>query len=344
MSKADHFAVVIGIALYPGYDEEWDLGGPVKDANAYVDWLKAPTGGDLPDANIQLALSPQPTAGMPRPLINQAFPNAEDVDALFRPLYQQGQDARVGERLYIMVAGHGMSDRTDLHSAALLAANATPSDPLHVAMVKRAEWFRRHAAFDEIVLFVDCCRDNIGYELIPPQWPERWSSGPAHPRASRVRYLYGFATGYGKQSRERDFGSGETRGIFSQAVLSALSEARPDATGRITGKRLQDHVHNVHQSIAGDTVVEPPTFEDSDATVVFSNLLAPTTHTVQVWIQPHTGRDTLVVSQNFNAVERVRSAASPQTLNLVPGIYKLEIGGSDRKQLIEVPRDNECTL
>jgi len=154
-------------------------------------------GGDLPAANIRTL--PAPTG---------RHPDRADIDALFRPFYEAGQGARVGERLYIVAAGHGISDGIDLHSVALLTADATADDPLHVAMVKRAEWFRRHAAFDEIVLFADCCRDAPGLELALPGWPERWNAGRAHPRASRVRYLHGFAAGYGKKARERDFGDG----------------------------------------------------------------------------------------------------------------------------------------
>lgn len=344
MPKADHYAIVVGIAVYPGFERR-NLEGPVNDALDFIEWLKAPEGGDLPVDNIQCLLSEQPPANLLRPSTSSAQPKAGEIDALFRPLYEQGQDAPVGERLYIFVAGHGISDRIDLRSVALLSADATPSDPIHVAMVKRAEWFRRHGAFKEIVLFADCCRDNIGFELTSPQWPERWASGPAHPRTSSARYLYGFATGYGKKAREREFGNDGTRGIFSQTLLKALREAQPDATGRVTGQRLQDHVHNIHQSVAGDLPVEPPSFDDAhEDKLVFSDVSVARTHAVQVWIQPHTGRETLVVSQNFKTVERVPSARSPQTVNLVPGLYKLEIGGSDRHQLIEVPRVDECVL
>jgi len=344
MSRAGHYAIVVGIAVYPGFDER-DLKGPVNDALDFIDWLKTPAGGDLPTGNIRHLLSPQPTDLLPRSGAREAHPNADDIDALFSPLYEQGLDARVGERLYIIGAGHGISDRFDLRSVALLSANATASDPLHVAMVKRAEWFRRHAAFDEIILFADCCRDNLGYELTSPNWPEGWASGPAHPRVSEVRYLYGFATGYGKKARERVFDDRRAHGIFSQTLLRSLREASPDATGRVTAQRLKDHVHNIHQSVAGEAQVEPPTFDENDEqNIVFTDVSATRTHAVQVWIQPHTGRDTLVVSQNFSQIERVPSAASPHTLRLVPGIYKLEIGGSGRSQLIEVPRDNECVL
>jgi hypothetical protein len=97
--------------------------------------------------------------------------------------------------------------------------------------------------------------------------------------------------------------------------------------------------------VAGDLRVEPPTFDDNDEEkIVFADVSATRTHALEVWLRPHTGRETLVVSQDFNQVARVPSAASPQTLRLVSGIYKLEIGGSGRSRLIEVPRDHECVL
>ena len=342
MPKTDHFAVVVGIGLYPGVG---DLEGPVYDASDFVEWLKSPTGGDLPTGNIHQWPSPQPNAHLRRPAASDAHPNADEIDSLFRPLYEPGLDAPVGKRLYIFVSGHGINDRTDVHSVALLAANYTPSDPVHVAMVKRAEWFHRHAAFDEIILFADCCRTNPGYELTSPQWPDRWTTR-ANPRASKIRRLYGLATGYGKESRERDFGNGMTRGIFSRTLLKSLSEAQPDATGRVTGVRLQDHVHNILEHVAGDVRVDPPDFSNSEFAedIVFRVPSTVATCDVVVTIQPRTGHDTLVVSQNFTTVERFCSAGSPLTLQLVPGIYKIEIGGTDRHQLIEVPKDHECVL
>jgi len=331
MPRADHHAVVIGIGAYPRLEAP-ALDGPAQDVHRFVDWLSAPGKGDLPAENIHTV--PPDTD-----------PGIGEIDALFRPFYEAGQDARIGARLYIVAAGHGICDSVDLHSVALLTADATASDPLHVAMVKRAEWFRRHAAFDEIVLFADCCRDAPGFELTLPGWPERWSAGRAHPRASKVRYLYGFATGYGKKARERDFGAAGICGIFTETLLRALREALPDATGRVTGRRLKDHVYTIHQSVAGDARVDEPDFDDhGDEEIVFSTLPETQTHPVTVWMQPHTGRETLVVSQGAGQVARFPSASSPKVLRLVPGLYKCAIGGSDRAQLIEVPSDDECFL
>jgi len=195
------------------------------------------------------------------------------------------------------------------------------------------------------VLFADCCRDAPGFELSLPGWPERWNAGRAHPRASRVRYLHGFAAGYGKKARERDFGDGRICGIFTETLLRALREALPDATGRVTGRRLKDHVYTIHQSMAGDAPVDEPAFDDHDEDrIVFASPPGTRTHDVTVRMQPHTGRETLVVSQGAAQVARIPSAASPQTISLVPGLYKCAIGGSDRAQLIEVPSDDVCFL
>ena len=38
MPKTDHFAVVSGIGLYPGFDNG-DLDGPVYDAADFIKWL-----------------------------------------------------------------------------------------------------------------------------------------------------------------------------------------------------------------------------------------------------------------------------------------------------------------
>ncbi len=129
MSKDKHFAVVVAIDRYPGFADR-NLKGPVNDARAFIQWLEDPAGGDLPAKNVRSLLSEPSQDDPARPAPGDAHPKAREVDALFRPFYKQGQDARIGERLYIFASGHGVSDPIDLHSAALLTANASPASSL----------------------------------------------------------------------------------------------------------------------------------------------------------------------------------------------------------------------
>ena len=114
------------------------------------------------------------------------------------PFVAKGLQGRVGQRLYIFVAGHGFSDPKDLKTTGLYTANAQDLFAFNVGVTAYAEWFRRHAVFDEIVLIMDCCRTiNPLHVVSQPPLPSYESS----PRADRIRWFYAFASGPGQESQ-----------------------------------------------------------------------------------------------------------------------------------------------
>src|SRR5881296_2688278 len=109
----DDYAVVVGIARYP----EWgDLSGPENDGAEFARWLKSSDGGDVPAGHVKTLLS----AG------NPGHPSAQEIDDAFDELIQSGdaQGGQAGRRLYVFLAGHGISPQ-QLEFNALLAANAS---------------------------------------------------------------------------------------------------------------------------------------------------------------------------------------------------------------------------
>lgn len=225
---AKDYAIVVGITKYPALTP---LDGPVADAEDFVRWLRHPRGGNVPDDNIKKILtSPNPPPGKPRP-------KREDVDDELDAIYKLGvENDKVGDRLYFYFAGHGFA--TSIQDAALLMANASSGTPgYNISGRPYADYFRTAAFFKEVVLFMDCCRENYFAKLTEPPY-ERIVGDKAG-----LRY-YGFATQWSRAAREGPWGpQGEKRGIFTLTLLDGLRDkVRRDAKGQVSGAELAGYV------------------------------------------------------------------------------------------------------
>jgi Caspase domain len=224
-------AVVVGITRYPDLG---DLQGPENDAQAFRDWLVDPTGGAVPADNVRLILSSAYPASTS---VLDAEPSNAAVENAFDELYQLGDEnqGKAGRRLYIFMAGHGFAPT--LTSSALLMANATHGRAgYNTAGRLYADWFRQARFFDEVVLFMDCCRENY------PRAPLRPVPYETRTANHLARYYYGFATEWSDAARERPW-NGLVRGVFSRSVLSGLRAASTPG-GAITGASLEAFVFN----------------------------------------------------------------------------------------------------
>ena len=135
----DDYAVVVGIA---GYPKLGDLDGTENDAIAFSEWLVSADGGDVPRQNVKLVLSSDyPYNGRP----TEALPTTALVDQKFDELIEDGlgQGGRLGRRLYMFFAGHGIAP--DIDETALLMANAAVPVRTghHIPARAYAKWFRR---------------------------------------------------------------------------------------------------------------------------------------------------------------------------------------------------------
>lgn len=213
----NHYAIVVGINEYEHVGPT--LQGAVLDAADFRDWLTAEDGGNLPDDADHILECNVPQDG--------TRPQLGEIVDLFAKLFRPEDDRLIGERLYIFLAGHGVGET--MNDASLLAADHKGATyAKQVAATQFAERFAQVGLFHEIVVFMDCCR-NEGKD-----YPEPWNpfGGDSDPlAASRCRRLYGFATGHGLKAREKDF-SGDSaapnvRGIFTTALLEALRQAGP---------------------------------------------------------------------------------------------------------------------
>lgn len=318
--EADDRAIVVGVSRYPILG---DLAGPENDANDFFAWLCAPAGGAVPAENVELILSPEPPPGT-SPL--KAEPTTTALEAAFDALYDLGDqnNGRAGRRLYLYMAGHGFAPT--LEDAALLMANAARGRVHHLAGRPYANWFRRSAFFDEVVLFMDCCRENY------PRSPVR----PCHldtingPRLAR--HFYGLATEWSRAAREVPDGNGVVHGQFTTALLAGLRGGASEAGGVITGASLERFVFNYLQDTQGDGERQEPKFDyDHMEDIVFARGDPPPEFTLRIRVADDV--EVEVVDGKLQPVAASSAGPGVREWRLGPGLYRFGRVGGPREPL-----------
>ena len=193
-SPRDH-AIISGINIYKN---RATLKGAVSDADRFRKWLLREDGGGLDVSKIQQI--PNPNDDQPRlwDLIN-GFKRLIDAS--------QNYQKRVGRRLYIYLAGHGVGagrngvslDPKDAVEVGLMDVEYSENFHSYLAAWKFAQLFSAKAIFDEIVLLMDCCRDYI-WNLTAPYFPFP-NTEPDFAANSKVRRFYAYAVCDGYQAQ-----------------------------------------------------------------------------------------------------------------------------------------------
>jgi hypothetical protein len=310
----DDRAIVVGISHYPALG---DLAGPENDAHAFAEWLKSSTGGDVPTDNVRLILSSDfPLEDDPL----RAKPTAEALKEAIDRLYDLGNNhgGHAGRRLYIFMAGHGFAP--DLEDAALLMANAARGRTgHHIPGRPYGDWFRRSAFFDEVVLFMDCCREN--YRLSPRQ--------TCHldiiTGRRLARYYYGLATDFSDATRERPDGNGVVRGVFTTALLAGLRGGSPQG-GDLTGSRLEDFVLNYMPKLTGQEHHEPKFYYERNDDIVFARKDSPVFH-VLIRVGSHGQGRAVEMSDGFLRPLPPQRSGEISEWTVGPGLYRYGFAG-----------------
>ena len=313
---ADDFAVVVGISRYPGVG---DLSGPENDATDFHQWICSPSGANTPTQNVTLILSSQYQI-VTEPL--QAEPTEVAVQRAFDAFDATGRaTGRVGRRLYIYMAGHGFSP--DFDEAALLMANAAEGRFYHIAGRQYANHFRRAGYFEEIVLFMDCCRnDYTRAPLIGPQYERRTST-------RQTRTFYGFATKWSRGARERPLDqTGRVRGLFTAALLAALGGgARRDAKGKVTGPTVRDFVYNFLERHFPAGERQEPEFQ-VDGEIEFP-AGPPSVYHVRLTLSPaNLGKQVHLVGGDLQPIPGNNPSPQQWEWYLPPGLYLVRLNGT----------------
>jgi hypothetical protein len=337
------YAIVVGINRYPGISS---LRGPENDARAFRDWLVSPKGGGLPPDNpkqLQFILSsdyPEPDA--PR----RAKPTLELVEDAFYELFMAAYRGKVGRRLYVFLAGHGFAPSfgfaPGLDESALLMANAEKQAlGYHIPGGVYVDWFRAAAAFDEILLFMDCCRDD--YSRTAPHLPP--FAEVKRPEAANVRYFYAYATKWSYKAREKEFVPGECRGLFSYALLEGLNGAAANSDGKITGQSLANYIFNRLPSLTPEKPQEPRfDFEPQRDIVIVENVVAAKPNVHITFTPPDEDAHVELFGPDRQVIDRWRIKDGPWTRALDRGLYKLQVPGTARSHLFEVPGGEEVRV
>ncbi len=247
------YAVIIGIKDYPAFDTDNPLTGPENDAQAFHDWIVSPDGGDVPPANVELIISskfspPFADARSARPIVNEiqsAFEKLQDIAARNEA---NGDGYCVGGRLYIYMSGHGFAPTFE--ETGLLMANATPErvgSTYHVLGQYTADWFFKARCFEEVFLFMDCCREVFLVQGFNKSFKELNASGAV----TQVKRFYGLATMWSGVAKEKDI-DGVRRGVFTDALIKGLKGAACNPnTGNLTALSLKNFIYTAMDSISG---------------------------------------------------------------------------------------------
>jgi len=246
MANDQDFAVMAAVSRYPGWTGR-DLEGPVHDLREFAEWLLDPTGGDIPPTNapeldawlrggppattfgaastVQFFVTPPPPDDATMTIANSR-PITHLVEQAFTSLHHRAEarlvtgDRRLGRRLYIYFAGHGFAP--DKRETALLMADATSSSPgFHVVGRAYADHFAIANIFDEVVLVMDCCRED---NAVVPQRPIPFLTTKG---AAPGKPFCALAAGWDQKSAELPSpNGGPKRGVFTRTLLEGLRGAR----------------------------------------------------------------------------------------------------------------------
>jgi caspase domain-containing protein len=239
-----NWAVVIGIDSY--WTEHACLKGAVSDALRMREWLLDEKGGNVPEANLALILSP--TAGnKPAGVEAVEATNAAIVSSIADLLKRSKGE---GERLYFFYAGHGLTARVNQRDENALVCSDFTEVLTTNSLALRSLWeFFETVQFQDQFFFVDACRnipwENVEFEV--GRWPLPRKRDPGLPPAQQF-ILY--ATSPGLRSLEHQE-AGNERGAFTEVLLDGLrgkSKAKAWSSDKqnyqVRWERLVDYVKN----------------------------------------------------------------------------------------------------
>ncbi|MGY1709851.1 caspase family protein [Geodermatophilus sp. SYSU D00758] len=238
--RADDHAVVVGISRYPELTREGvatDLEGPDNDALEVRRWLLDEAGGNLPEENVAMIRSADCTA--------DAEPARTQVERALEQLEVRTR-TRTGRRLYLYFSGHGFAP--DLEEAALFTAEATQVRPSYVYAHSWLRWFRKAQRFEQSVMWVDACM-NYQQSIPVQQVLMRHQVGQAVPGPAFIA-----VAAQTKSALERRMPDAQVHGVFTWTLLCGLRGGAADRRGRVTGRALQDFLHNAMADFLPDEV------------------------------------------------------------------------------------------
>lgn len=356
MGKND-WAIVVGIDTY--FDSSLPaLKGPENDARAFYDWVIAEDGGDVPESQAMLVLSSK----FPRPFaaLADARPTVKEIVELFDILRaravanaEKGIGYHVGDRVYLFFAGHGFAPSHRQDQTALLVADAdtNAAQLAHILGTYMADTLYFLRLFDEVFLFMDCCRSSSECaQLFMPYGDD------TAPDFHKVRRFYAYGARAGKEARERDFGEGTFHGVFTRTLLDGLRGAAydPEEPVKITAESLQNLLYNAYPDHMDPALRADPdipnepevVFERKPEKLVvgatpvkgvlakiksFAGMSIVPKFAVKIRTAKHAGKEAQILDKTLEPVTTITLAAE-NALELQRGIYAIFVDGAPPKK------------
>lgn len=261
------WAIVVGINEYPAAASQRPLAGAVSDAIDFADWALDPTGGGVTPDRLFFWTYPWSAGTLPANLaayLAAPLPNWVRVDGLnppdpARPPMAQeiiwtaetngravfeckfaAGPAAPKDRILVFLAGHGVRTQQigqTIKQTCFVAGNFRPAiSSVADGLVPCASFQQslRNNRFDEALLFLDCCRNELAYtslQALP------WCDLLDHRQ--ELNWSIGYATRDTGVAHETT--AAPIRGAFSQTLMMGLRNCR-DRHGGLTVDRLDQFV------------------------------------------------------------------------------------------------------
>jgi len=227
VAENDDCALVVAMG---NYMELTPLRGPGPDAIRFCNWLREK--GGLKLENIKLVDNDEPG----RPV------NSDIRDALIKLGVRMKK--RRGRRLYFYYAGHGLGP--SFNDVALVPADAAQDLLVEtcLGLNQCIDFFVKTGFFDELVVFMDCCREREEVPTIglPFSFKEPFED------AKQVNHFVLMAAGDGAKSFEvrtlTEEEESQFRGLMTSALIEGLSGAPGaiDPDNNVTSASLSHYV------------------------------------------------------------------------------------------------------
>jgi len=313
-----HFAVVVGIDIYPGIR---NLNSARADAQAFAAWLRDVNGGALPKNNVQIILEEGPfddpvKAQPTRDAVNLAFSR---VHKRARAIFQEDPTKWPASRLYVYFSGHGLAPEPS--EVAVLMANATDDEPYNIACGLYLEYYEKCQDFHEIVMFSDCCR--AAKTDAPPGAPPFM---PYIKNYGSVVSALGYATQYKGLAYEPPPGE-NARGYYTQALLDGLNgeAVDPESPGEINSTSLQNYLRaRVPALSQGKRVPQVPAMKaDPAARIVFREGAKRAMHRITMVFPPQFHGRVILLDGRFTKIDTHDVNGVPWEKPLSDGLYEV---------------------
>ena len=262
-----NWALVVGINKYSKDSGQKRLKGAVNDACDFAEWALDPSGGSVQPKRLFFWTYPWPKSpkgrlanylngSMPKWDLGRSgwvsadpkrAPDAQEIvhtgERIGRKLFnsQFGKANAEPNRIYVFLAGHGLRT-TEVNGnfvqTCFIGGDFRPVDSMHADGLIPCTSFRRslrNDRFDEVLLFVDCCRNKFVL-----------SSLQALPICdlSNDQELLEWSIAHAATDQEIAYETPKPphRGAFSQTLLRGLRTHRDPRTNSLTVEQLKSFV------------------------------------------------------------------------------------------------------